>query len=472
VNVSIIIPAYNAAQTISDTLESVLAQTCPNWEAIVVNDGSSDATAEIAKGFAKRDVRIRVISQPNGGESAARNAGIALANHDWLLFLDADDWVSPAYLKKMTQELSSDHMLDAVHCGYSRVASDGTQVAEKYWPPAGDMFATLARRATFPPHACVVRKSLVDDVGGFDTSLRTCPDWDLWQRIARTGARFGAVREVLAFYRMSPNGASLDAYQLLKDGLRVLRQGHSPDPRVPNPHPEHGEGMPPEQVQSQEFYLLCWCAGLLLGRSKDARPLLDAVGDDHYAELYPDAIAQCIFEAAPLPRCQPLHSWEMLWPEINHLAEDFLVALEQQSETPDLARRALIELKRMVLKHSPAWQHIIEEYEQTIAKQQASIEQLDQGRACMERELNKWQQLAEASGEEKTLLENKLDEWQQLAEDLEQAKMSLKNELDEWQHRAEKRELLIAELQGKLWVRLGLRLRTLKHPGILKLHEQ
>lgn len=444
-NVSVIVPAYNAAGTITDTLESLLAQTHPNWEAIVVDDGSSDRTAEIARSFEERDDRIRVISQSNGGESAARNSGVALANSDWLLFLDADDWISPVYLSRMTHELSSDHVLDAVHCGYARVASDGTHVLEKYWPPSGDMFPTLARRATFPPHACIVRKSLVDEAGGFDTSLRTCPDWDLWQRIARTGARFGAVREVLAFYRMSPNGASLDAYQLLKDGLRVLKQGHSPDPRVHTPHPTHANGMPPDEFQSQEFYLLCWCAGLLLGGAKDAKPLLEALRDDHYTELYPDAIAQCIFEAATLPTCQAAQAWETLWPDIRYQVEEFLLALEEQSLTRDLAGRALTELKKLILMHSQLWGPVVEEQDQTITKQQALIQQLEQSRASLDEDRNKWQRLAK---------------------ELEQEKRSLEDELGKSRRLTEERESLIAKLQEETWVRLGLRLGIVKQPDI------
>ncbi len=352
VSVSIIIPAYNAAATISDTLNSVLAQTCPEWEAIVVNDGSTDATGEIVRDFAERDARFRMITQLNAGESGARNAGIALARYDWLLFLDADDWVSPLYLERMTRKLLSDPTLDAVHCRYARVAADGTAVVDDYQPPSGDLFPTLARRSAFPVHACVVRKSFVEDVGKFDRTFKTCPDWDLWQRIARTGARFGVVPEVLAFYRMTPTGSSLDAYQLFKDDLRVLRQGHAFDGRVRNPHPDHVDGEPPEQIQTQEFYLLSWCAGLLLGRGRDARPLLDMVKEDHYPELYPDAVARCIFEAALLPTCQPPRQWERLWLDIHQDVENFLVALERQSMAPDLAHRATTALKTMILKES------------------------------------------------------------------------------------------------------------------------
>ena len=271
------------------------------------------------------------------------------------------------YLERMTTELRAKPNLDAVHCGYARVAADGTQVIETYQPPIGDMFPTLARRAAFPVHACIVRKACVEEVGRFDPSLRTSPDWDLWQRIARTGACFGAVREVLAFYRMTPSSASLNAYQLFKDNLRVLRQGHAPDARVRNPKPEHANGALPEHVQTQEFYLLAWCAGLLLGSRQDARPLLEMVSEDCFPELYPNAVAQCIFEAAALPNCQPPQVWEKLWLDIQQNIEDFLVALERQSQAPDLAQRTSVALKTMILKHSPNWSAIVDEWERNTA---------------------------------------------------------------------------------------------------------
>src|SRR5438132_5192342 len=190
-NVSIIIPAYNAADTIGDTLESLIAQSCLSWEAIVVDDGSTDDTSEVVRVYTQRDARMRMITQGNTGEAAARNAGLALAQHDWVLFLDADDWILPTHLERMTDMLSSDARLDAVHCGSARVAVDGTLVPEKFVPPLGDMFSIFARFCAFPIHACVVRRHLVESVGQFATSLRTCPDWDLWQLIARTGARCG-----------------------------------------------------------------------------------------------------------------------------------------------------------------------------------------------------------------------------------------------------------------------------------------
>ena len=105
--VSIIIPAYNAAETIAETLESIWLRPTRIGRRIVIDDGSTDATPKIAKDFADRDLRFRVITQPNAGEAGARNAGIAQARYDWLLFLDADDWISPRHLERMTTELRS-----------------------------------------------------------------------------------------------------------------------------------------------------------------------------------------------------------------------------------------------------------------------------------------------------------------------------------------------------------------------------
>jgi glycosyltransferase involved in cell wall biosynthesis len=514
VNVSIVIPARHAAQTIAETLDSVCAQTSGNWEAIVVDDGSTDETARIAAEFADRDSRITVISQPGAGESAARNTGIAHARYDWLLFLDADDWISPLHLERLTGELERHPELDAVHCGSVRVAPDGTQVSDNYVPPAGDLFPTLAQRAAFPVHACIVRRSLVEKVGRFDTSLRKSADWDLWQRIARAGARFGAVREVLAFYRMQPQSASMEAGQLLRDGLEVLRRGHGPDPRVPDPDPAHVEGAPPGEVDCQQFYLLCWCAGLLVGQRRDATELLPMLTDTRCAELYADAIARCLFEAAILPTCRTPRDWEALWPDFREHAERFLSALEAHSRNQNLANRSLIELKKLILKHSATWMPVIEEFEEALARQRALVADLERNtagvqaarsesqrlvseleqqkaalesegaewrtrasdlehqRAGLESERNAWQMRAADLEQQVTAVESERTEWQQRALELDNRRTSLEQELQEAQRRSEQ---LVAEkaafaawledLESRFWIRVGRRMGMLQRQG-------
>src|SRR5258708_7976791 len=100
--VTVVIPAYNAEATLDQTLQSLRAQTYAAWNAIVVDDGSRDGTFAIAEKIARANPRVRIIRQTNAGESAARNAGLAEATGEWLVFLDADDWLLPTYLERMT----------------------------------------------------------------------------------------------------------------------------------------------------------------------------------------------------------------------------------------------------------------------------------------------------------------------------------------------------------------------------------
>ncbi len=351
-NVSIIIPAYNAAETIADTLDSVLAQTSPNWEAIIVDDGSTDGTASIAVSFAKRDARFRTVSQPALGVSAARNAGIRLARSDWLLFLDADDWILPRHLERLTSTLSSDPDLDAVHCGWGRVTRNGMLYGESYGPPSSDLFTAFACFPAFVIHACIVRRSLVEAVGGFDASFSACEDWDLWQRIARTGARFGAIREVLAHYRVRLNSASSDGLQMLCAGLRVITMGHSSDPRVLEPHPSYAAGIPTEGLQNVKFYFACWCAGLVIGRGGDTGPLLGLLKEGPALAPEPTYIAHSIFESVLVSTSCPPNQWVGLWPSLATHIRMFLLDLQAQLLIPGLARSVSTALERMILEHS------------------------------------------------------------------------------------------------------------------------
>jgi glycosyltransferase involved in cell wall biosynthesis/SAM-dependent methyltransferase len=338
-NISVVIPARDAAATLAETLESLVGQTFRRWEAIVVDDGSTDQTPEIAGEFAMRDSRIRITRQPAGGESAARNRGIELSRFDWLLFLDADDLILPAHLQLLTDRISKAPHLDAVHCGWARLAPDGRLSDDRYGPDLEDLFDNLARFCTFAIHTCLVKRSLVEGVGRFDTSLRTCPDWDLWQRVARAGARFGSLAEVLALYRMRPNSAGVNAAQILADGLAVIERGHSADPRVPSPNPAHVNGSPKTGLARAKLTFACWPAGLVLGNGGDPRFVLDTIKGEREPELDPDAIVPILFEACLLPQCRTLDEWPSVWPNAKNVLDRFLRALEFQATAVQLAER-------------------------------------------------------------------------------------------------------------------------------------
>ncbi len=367
--VSVILPAYNAERTLEEPLESLLAQTHGEWEAIIVDDGSSDGTLALARDYADRDSRMRVLTQENSGVCVARNAGIAAARHDWLLFLDADDTIAPEHLELMTGALARDDSLDAVRCGWCSVTPRGYRTSISTPKTTGDLFEELAVDWQFAIHACVVKKSLVEEVGGFEPGLTTSEDWDLWQRVARVGARFGRVKELLAFYRMRPGSASKQAYRMLVDAVHVLEQGHSPDPRVPRPHPVYPEGYPRDEklIAYQKLYYACFSAGLCIGVGADPEPMLDEIPGVILPDLDPYSVADWIVSAALDATGRPMVEWPSVWREMEPEVERFLTTLEAHAEAPGLAAEthalisALIRVKMVSLgsfhrlRAVPAW---------------------------------------------------------------------------------------------------------------------
>jgi peptidoglycan/xylan/chitin deacetylase (PgdA/CDA1 family)/SAM-dependent methyltransferase len=347
--VSVIIAAHNAEQTVGETLDCLLHQTHARWEGLVVDDGSGDATADIATRFAARDDRIRLISQPRRGESGARNTGIEHARFEWLLFLDSDDWLRPGALERLGDAALAAPDADAVHGAWGRVTPDGKLAMTHFWDRPDEIFSQFAVRCLFPVHSCMVRRSLVRELDGFDTSFHTCADWDLWQRVARSGARFEGVGEVLAMYRMRPTSTSADGFRLISDGLQVISRGHSADPRVPKPHPDYADGAPREGHATARLHFACWTAGLVIGRNADARPLLHALADEREPALNGSEVADLFIESVPLGACTLPSAWGELWPACEQPLDEFVAALERQANAPGLARRARVSLERLVV---------------------------------------------------------------------------------------------------------------------------
>lgn len=378
VKVTVIIPAYNAVDSLEATVQALRAQSERDWQGLIVDDGSTDGTAALADRLAAAEPRLRVIHQANGGEAAARNAGLARLATEWVAFLDADDLVDPAWLERLLAKAEADPSLGVVHCAWARVAADDTVVPSAYQAPSGDLFHVWARRSAFPVHAAILRRDVAQRVGTFDTALEKSADWDFWQRIARLGTRFGAIPDVLAYYRMSPAAASLDAAAVLRDGLTVLRRGHSVDPRVPDAAPEHAGGMPPEGVESQVFYLLAWCAGVMLGRGEDPGPLFRQVAEFRFPELYPEGVAECLLDAMPLPACAAPESWEVLWPEHRDAIARFLERLESAAHAPGLARQASAALARQAALRAPSWRDVLAFDEARLNESAARLEESQQ----------------------------------------------------------------------------------------------
>ena len=125
--ISVIIPVYNAAPYLVRSVNSVINQTFPNWELILVDDGSKDSSGQICDEFAQRDSRVRVVHQENAGAGAARNNGLALAKGDYVVFVDADDYIEPCYFEKLSK-----HTEDVVFIDVQCVDENGRKVKEEF----------------------------------------------------------------------------------------------------------------------------------------------------------------------------------------------------------------------------------------------------------------------------------------------------------------------------------------------------
>ena len=209
--VSVVVPAYNAEGTLGETLSSVLRGQEVDLEVLVVDDGSTDGTAGVADAFGEP---VRCARVANGGVASARNHALERARGELVAFCDADDRWLPGKLAAQVALLDAQPECGLVTCGYRPVAPDGTPltrspgVVPRPEPRSVWVFEDLLLEGNFVATLTVVlRAEILREVGGFDTSLRTSEDYDLWLRVARRSA-FGHVPGIFAEYTVSPGSLS------------------------------------------------------------------------------------------------------------------------------------------------------------------------------------------------------------------------------------------------------------------------
>jgi glycosyltransferase involved in cell wall biosynthesis len=222
--VSIVVPAYNCAQYLPDTINSILAQEYADWEAIIVDDGSSDDTPRVAARFTGRG--IRCISQENRGVSAARNRGLADAAGEFIAFLDADDTWLPGFLRTMVTTLSRHTDAPFGYSGASLMDEAGRPLPRVLYaePSAPSWIEDLAENRSQLPSTVLCRRSLVQESGGFDETLTSCEDWDLWLRLRAGRGMPRVVEQPLACYRISCSSNSADTERMLRNLKRVVEK--------------------------------------------------------------------------------------------------------------------------------------------------------------------------------------------------------------------------------------------------------
>ena len=224
--VSVVMPAYNVSRYLGEAIESVQRQTVADWELIIVDDGSTDNTLEIAERYASRDPRISVIHQTNGGISAARNTALAKATGDLIAILDSDDIWLPEFLEKQLRILDRHPEIDIVtgNAWFMGSSLDG-QLARPYpdTRPAPDLLNLIADE-TCVFIMSVLRRRVYDTLGDFDVTMRSNEDYDYWLRAAVAGFRFHRNDEPLGRYRRRGDSLSASEVRMLRGILRVYQK--------------------------------------------------------------------------------------------------------------------------------------------------------------------------------------------------------------------------------------------------------
>lgn len=351
VPISIVVPARDAATTIEATLLSVLAQEASAWEVVVVDDGSVDDTASVVRAVTGGDHRARMLRQAAAGVSKARNLGLAVTRHDWVLFLDADDWIAPAMLSKLGAVAAVNPHLDVVRCGWAYETADGrTEIGTAADLDGGrlDLFAASAGGSPTCMHSAIVRKRALLHVGGFDPTLRVAEDWDLWQRLGRRGAAHALVPDVLAHYRLRPDSAtSRDFARIAMDCVEVVKRGQTADPRVPDPLPQYVDGVCDAHAGTHVDGAVVWAAALAIGAQADPTAALDAVPAHTRGDV--EQIEETIFLTAPFAAGSLVADWPALWPSLEDGITAGVGAIGRWCGNPAESQSVLRALERRIV---------------------------------------------------------------------------------------------------------------------------
>ncbi|MEZ5317449.1 MAG: glycosyltransferase family 2 protein [Vicinamibacterales bacterium] len=228
---SVVIPNWNQSRYLAGAIDSLLAQTRPPDEILVVDDGSTDGCDRVVAG---RGDRVRLLRQDRGGLAAARNAGILAARGAFVGLLDADDRWSPAFVEAWQASRAAHPDATVYYCGAQAIDDDERPLPQRFGGPpvpSDRLRARLLRANFLIPSTIVLRRAAVIEAGLFDTGFRSaqgCEDWDLWLRLLPRH-EFAGLEACHARYRVHPAAMSADPAGMQRSARRVMEKQFGPD---------------------------------------------------------------------------------------------------------------------------------------------------------------------------------------------------------------------------------------------------
>ena len=221
---SLIMPAYNSEKTIAESIDTLIAQTYPGWELIVVNDGSTDSTLDIVNKYSAEDGRIRVFSQENSGTAVANNFGISQANGDFITVFPSDDWLMPDYLQEFKNHIELAPGYDIYFANGWLKFEDGSEV-KIITEDLFDREPTFAQIIKTCPCSlgAMVKKGVHDSVGWYRKERYT-EDYDFWLRAADKHKRLYFFDKALVKVRLSATQKSANKIAICESDLAIMRE--------------------------------------------------------------------------------------------------------------------------------------------------------------------------------------------------------------------------------------------------------
>jgi len=303
-SITIVIAARNAAATLAQTLDSVLRQTRTDWVAHIVDDSSTDETSRVAAKYCATDNRFRVLRIAAGSAAEARNYGASFAETPWLAFLDADDLYREEFVAEMLRLASQEEepARSVVYCPGQQMRPDG-RVGEIDRPPRSQHLQHLRTSCIFYTCALVMPRSMFKSVGGFNVSLQTAEDWDLWVRLFQAGAIPVPAERPLVIYRLRPDSLVRTACseQLFRDSREVIYRAHGVS----------SDAAGRTDIDQALFHVGLWHLGVSIGAKK---------ADGYFARDLPipvdldDRIAAAhIISGIASGACAFEEEWPQLW---------------------------------------------------------------------------------------------------------------------------------------------------------------